>query len=538
AVELPKAPEGAEWTKAPRIVSKLHYRQDRVGFQESGFVHLFVVPAHGGTPRELTSGEWNVGARFDGLGFGAGFDWTPNGRAIVFEGLRDTSGDAHYRSSRIYAVDVASGSIRAVADRPGFWYDPAVSPDGRRVAFVGHDSTGDTYALERLHVIDMDGSGWRTLTAGYDREPTDPLWAANNSGVYFTAQDQGSVNVHFASTGGDVRAITEGAQVLSLGSASRNGVAVGIRSDPDEPGDVVRYSLRGRGRPVRLTDVNADLLAGKRLAPMEEVWYESTGGARVQGWIVKPPDFGAAKTYPLVLEIHGGPFAMYNAGFNLFFQLFAANGYVVLYTNPRGSTGYGEAFSKAIDFRYPGVDYDDLIAGVDAVLAKGYVDASRMYVGGCSGGGVLSSWVIGHTDRFAAAAVRCPVVNWISMAGTTDIPNFTHSFFHQPFWQDPSRWLEQSSLMYVGNVKTPTIVMTGELDIRTPMPQSEEYYVALKMAGVETKLLRFHEEYHGTSSKPSNFMRTVLYMMDWYGQHGGAKAAAVPAEAERASSNP
>jgi dipeptidyl aminopeptidase/acylaminoacyl peptidase len=173
---------------------------------------------------------------------------------------------------------------------------------------------------------------------------------------------------------------------------------------------------------------------------------------------------------------------------------------------------------------------------VDAVIAKGYVDPSRMYVGGCSGGGVLSSWVIGHTDRFAAAAVRCPVTNWISMAGTTDIPNFTHSFFREPFWKDPSRWLEQSTLLYVGNVKTPTIVMTGELDIRTPMPQSEEYYVALKMAGVETKLLRFHEEYHGTSSKPSNFVRTVLYMIDWYRQHGGEAAAA--AEPGRAGSSP
>jgi dipeptidyl aminopeptidase/acylaminoacyl peptidase len=216
---------------------------------------------------------------------------------------------------------------------------------------------------------------------------------------------------------------------------------------------------------------------------------------------------------------------MYNVGFNYMFQNFAANGYVVLFTNPRGSVGYGTDFHNGIDHAYPGVDYDDLMAGVDAAIAGGYVDTTRMYVGGCSGGGVLSSWVIGHTTRFAAAAVRCPVTNWLSMIGQTDVPYFTQGLFHEPFWKNPTRWLEQSSLMYVGNVTTPTLVMTGELDLRTPMPQSEEYYAALKMRGVETMLLRFKEEYHGTGSRPSNFMRTQLYMMSWYQKHGGAEKA-------------
>jgi dipeptidyl aminopeptidase/acylaminoacyl peptidase len=209
---------------------------------------------------------------------------------------------------------------------------------------------------------------------------------------------------------------------------------------------------------------------------------------------------------------------MYNVGFNAAYQNFAANGFVVLYTNPRGSTGYGSAFGNAIFQNYPGPDYDDLMAAVDATIAKGYIDTDRMYVGGCSGGGVLSSWVIGHTDRFAAAAVRCPVINWLSFAGQTDIPLFTHAWFPKPFWEDPKPWLEHSSLMYVGNVKTPTLLMTGELDLRTPMPQTEEYYAALKMRGVPAALLRFEGEYHGTSSKPSNWMRTQLYMMSWYGQ--------------------
>jgi dipeptidyl aminopeptidase/acylaminoacyl peptidase len=227
------------------------------------------------------------------------------------------------------------------------------------------------------------------------------------------------------------------------------------------------------------------------------------------------------------MEIHGGPHAMYNVGFSYQFQNFAANGYVVLYTNPRGSTGYGSPFGNAIERAYPSVDYDDLMAGVDTVVARGYIDSQRMYVGGCSGGGVLSSWVIGHTTRFAAAAVRCPVINWLSMAGQTDVPLFTYNFFDAPFWEKPEQWIKQSSLAYVGNVKTPTLLMTGELDLRTPMPQTEEYYAALKYLKVPVVMLRFNGEYHGTSSKPSNFLRTQLYMLSWYQKHRlGSDAAA------------
>jgi dipeptidyl aminopeptidase/acylaminoacyl peptidase len=235
--------------------------------------------------------------------------------------------------------------------------------------------------------------------------------------------------------------------------------------------------------------------------------------------VVTPPDFDAGKKYPLILEIHGGPFSMYNVAFNYMFQNFAANNFVVLYVNPRGSTGYGTAFSGAIDHNYPGPDYDDLMAGVDATIGKGFVDTTRMYVSGCSGGGVLSSWVIGHTDRFAAAAVRCPVIDWLSMTGNTDVPLFTYSFFEKPFWEDPSEWLSHSSVMSAGKVTTPTLLMTGVLDRRTPMPQTEEYYSALKVRGVPVKLLQFEGEYHGTASKPSNFIRTQLYMMSWFNKY-------------------
>ncbi len=531
-ISMPAAPEGAKWTPAPRIVDRLHYRQDRIGFTDQGFTHLFVVTADGGTPRQLTRGKWNVGARSE-LAGGAGFDFTPDGRTIVFDGLTNTDGDDHYQNAQLYALDVASGAIRQLTRRTGFYANPAISPDGKQVAFAGYDSTPHTHTTSDLWVIGLDGSGMRDLTHDLDRDPNELRWAPDGSGVYFNAGDKGAINVYFASVKGGATAVTTGAQVLTLSSVARDLTAVGLRSDPDAPPDVVRYSLRRPGAPLRLTAVNDDVLQGKRLAKVEEVWYGSSGGARVQAWIVKPPAFDPAKKYPLILEIHGGPFAMYNVGFSYMFQNFAADGYVVLFVNPRGSTGYGSAFTNGIDHNYPGPDYDDLMAGVDTVVGRGYVDSKRMFVSGCSGGGVLSSWVIGHTTRFAAAAVRCPVIDWMSMAGETDIPLFTYSFFDAPFWDKPDQWLAHSSLMYVGKVTTPTMLMTGELDRRTPIPQSEEYFAALKVRHVPTVLLRFAGEFHGTGSKPSNFMRTQLYMMSWFQKWSGTAPTPATVSSER-----
>ena len=528
-IPMPKPPEGTQWTKAPSIVDRLHYRQDRVGYTEPGFTHLFVVPADGGTPRALTSGDWNVGARFDGMVGTVGIDWTPDSRTIVVDGLDVPDADMRYRDADLFAIDVASGNRRKLIAERGNWSNPRMSPDGRLVAFVGHPFTKASYKTEELFVVGLDGSGMRKISSALDRDAVNLHWAPDASGVYFTADDRGTSNVHFAPLSGTPRTVTTGTHMLSLSSVSAKHVGVGVRSAPQQSPDVVRVNLGQGGQVVQLTRVNEDVLTGITLGEVEEITYASSGGTKVQGWMVKPPAFDRSRKYPLIMEIHGGPHGMYGVGFNFMFQLFAANGYTVLYTNPRGSTGYGSAFGNAIERAYPGVDYDDLMAGVDAAIAKGSVDARNMFVGGCSGGGVLSSWVIGHTDRFAAAAVRCPVTDWLSFMGHTDIPLFTANFFDAPFWEKPEQWLKQSPLMYVGNVKTPTLVMTGVLDMRTPMPQSEEYYTALKMRGVDTKLLRFEGEYHGTTTKPSNFMRTALYMMSWYKQHSRPSAPSTEA---------
>lgn len=516
-IDMPAAPQGATWTPAPKHVTTLHYRQDRRGFNRPGTVHLFVIPADGGTPRQLTKGPGHVGGRFDGQQGSVAYAWMPDGRAIVVEGMLDSTADMNYRNSNLYLVQVATGATTRLTAQDGVWGDPAISPDGRRIAYTGYPASRASYQAGHLWLMNADGSGARKISGSLDDDPIGVQWARDGSGLYLTLAQRGTSNLWFVpASGGDPRPVTRGTHLLAVPSIA-GAVGAGIRSGPLQPSDIVRVDLRS-GAVTQLTHVNDDLLAGVTLGRVEHLPYTSSGGTAVEGWLVKPPGFDPAKRYPLIMEIHGGPHGMYNVGFSPMYQQFASKGYLVLYTNPRGSTGYGSPFGNAIERAYPGVDYDDLMAGVDAAIARGNVDTTRMYVGGCSGGGVLSSWVIGHTDRFAAAAVRCPVIDWLSFAGQTDIPYFTYNFFDKPFWEDPEPWLKQSSLMHVGKVTTPTLVMTGELDLRTPMPQSEEYYSALKMRGVPAELLRFEGEYHGTGSRPSNWMRTQLYMLDWYGR--------------------
>ena len=514
-ISMPTAPQGAHWMATPRAVETLHYRQDQVGFLEDGHNHLFVVSADGGAPRQITTGKWSAGA--GELRGAVLMDWTPDSKSIVFEADRSAEADLHYQTSQLLVADIESGATRELVGKPGSWTRPAVSPDGKSVAFTGYPQSKRTHSVADLYVVPFAGGEMRKISGDYDRDPLNMRWAPDSAGVYFDAEDRGSRNAQFAAlAGGGVKAVTTGAHVLTMDSVSSDLMAAGTRTDPENPPEVVRYNLRRPKEITKLTNVNAGLLAGMHLAKTEEINFPSSGNAKVQGWVVKPPDFDATKKYPLILEIHGGPFSMYSVAFNYMFQNFAANDFVLLYLNPRGSTGYGTAFSGGIDHNYPGPDYDDLMAGVDATISKGFVDTTRMYVSGCSGGGVLSSWVIGHSDRFAAAAVRCPVIDWMSMTGNSDIPLFTYSFFQKPFWEDPSDWLAHSSVMTVGKVTTPTLLMTGVLDRRTPMPQTEEYYAALKVRGVPVKMLQFEGEYHGTASKPSNFIRTQLYMMSWF----------------------
>jgi len=506
SVSLPARPEGARWTEGPKIVDRLSYRRDRQGFMDTSHSHLFVVPADGGTARRLTDGEWDH----------SGPEWTPDGREILFTSLRVEDADYEWRESEIYAVNVETGAIRQLTTRRGPDSGPVPSPDGRLIAYQGSDWSTDTYVEPGLYVMNADGSEPRRIAGEMGGGMGNLTWAPDGSGLYFNASMKGTQNVWVAPLDGEAQPVTQGDHLLSFSSMDRGGITmVGTLSSYHEPGDVVAFQIRRPGAVRKLTAVNADLLGGVKLGEVHEIWYRSVGDLDVQGWYITPPDFDPSKRYPLILTIHGGPHSQYTVGFNFSWQEHAARGYVVLYTNPRGSSGYGSSFGNEINNAYPGYDFDDLMKGVDEVLAKGFIDERNLFVYGGSGGGVLTAWIVGHTDRFAAASSNFPVINWLSFVGTTDGPSWYRNFEKFP-WEDPSEHLRRSPLMYVGNVKTPTMLMTGELDLRTPISQTEEFYAALKIQKVPTVMLRFKGEFHGTSSIPSNSLRTQLYLQSWF----------------------
>ncbi len=515
---IPGKPAGATWTAPPKIVDRLNYRSDWTGYIDAGYAQVFVVPASGGTPTQLTTGPWNHGQ----------LAWSRDGKEILFSSLRVPEAEYEWRETEIYAVDVASKAIRQLTRRKGPDSGPVVSPDGRSVAYLGYDWTDDTYITNKLYVMGIDGSNPRQLARSLDRSPENVTWAPDGSGLYFMAQDLGQSHLFFAPvSGGEARKLSKGDVFLSqLSAAGARGAA--ILNTVDSPGDIVVFDL-ATPAPRKITDLNGDVLAGKRLATVEEIWYPSVEGLKIQGWVIKPPDFDPSKKYPLMLSIHGGPHGMFASTMSYMWwewQIYAGMGYVVLHTNPRGSSGYGSAFGNAIKNAYPGKDYDDLIAGVDTVINRGYVDTNKLFVYGCSGGGVLTAWVVGHTDRFTAASSECPVTNWLSFVGTTDGPGWYRNFAKLP-WEDPSEHLRRSPLMYVGNVKTPTLLITGEGDLRTPMPQTEEYYMALKMRKVPTAMVRLQDEWHAYFNRPSNFLHTLNLREQWF-QKYTRPAPAIP----------
>ena len=511
-VTMPARPEGAKWVEPARVIDRLNYRSDGSGFRPEGFMHLFVVSDAGGTPRQLTDGDFNHNAP----------EWMPDSQTIVFSAVRKPDAEYVRFGTEIYALNVRTNQVTQLTDRDGQDQEPAVSPNGRFIAYIGSDRNEDTYNVSKLYVMDASGQNKRVLTETFDRSPFGLMWSEDNNEIYFSTEDKGTNNLYSVSrTGGAVRQITKGNHQLLSSDMSRNGVVAGVSSDYKEPGDIVAFNLK-QPVPRKITNVNDDLLENRKLGDVEEIWYDSVGGMRVQGWIVKPPDFNPAKKYPLILYIHGGPHAMYGVGFNFEFQNHAAEDYVVLYTNPRGSTGYGKRFGNAINNAYPGQDYDDLMKGVDETIKRGYIDEKNLFVTGGSGGGVLTAWIVGHTDRFAAAVSMKPVVNWYSFVGTTDGADWYYNFKKLP-WEDPAEHIQRSPITYVGNVKTPTMLLTGELDLRTPMEQTEQYYRALKLRKVPTAMVRLNNEYHGFNAlglrHPSNRLSQILYLRQWFDKY-------------------
>jgi dipeptidyl aminopeptidase/acylaminoacyl peptidase len=508
-VKMPARPVGAKWIDPPRVVDRLNYRSDGQGYRMDGYEHIYTIPDTGGTPHQVTDGNYNDGPP----------EWTPDSKSILFSGIRKPDAEYLRNDTEVYAVSITDGSVKALTDRKGPDSGPRISPDGRLVAYTGYDQSDNTYTVSKLCLMDIDGSNKRTLTEGFDRSTAALIWAPDGSGVYFSTEDKGADNLYFEPvSGGQPKQVTTGNQRLTVSSICKNGTAAGVLSNPTEPGDVVVFDVANPS-PKKITAVNDDLLDGVRLGSVEEIWYDSVGGKRIQGWIVKPPDFDPARKYPLMLYIHGGPAAMYGVNFDFEFQAHAAAGFVVLYTNPRGSTGYGREFGNAINNAYPGQDYDDLMNGVDAVIKKGYIDDRNLFVCGGSGGGVLTSWIVGHTHRFTAAVCMKPVINWYSFVGTTDGADWYYNFKKLP-WEDPSEHLRRSSITYVGNVTTPTMMLDGEIDMRTPIEETEQFYRALKLRKIDTVMIRIADEYHGIGNRhPSNKIAQILYLREWFERH-------------------
>ena len=299
---------------------------------------------------------------------------------------------------------------------------------------------------------------------------------------------------------------------------SEDGEVAFTLADTQRPSDIATIK---RGNAQRLTTLNKDALGNKQLAKVEEIWIKSSHDELpIQGWIAYPPEFDSSKKYPLILEIHGGPVANYGPHFSTEIQLFAAKGNVVLYMNPRGSNSYGKEFAQTIHHNYPSNDFDDLMTGVDAVIAKGFIDESKLFVTGGSGGGVLTAWIVGHTDRFAAAVVAKPVINWISFVLTADFyPFFADYWFPGKPWDHIEHYMKRSPISYVGSVKTPTMLLTGESDYRTPISETEQFYQALKLQGVDTAMVRIPNASHGITARPSNLMTKVAYIQWWFDKH-------------------
>jgi dipeptidyl aminopeptidase/acylaminoacyl peptidase len=511
----PPKPEGANWAPPVKVIDSVIWRVDGAGYLDAGFQHVFVVSAEGGTPRQLTEGDFN----HDGP-----LSFTPDGKRVVFSANRGADWERDPQNTEVFSVDIATQQLTQLTSRQGPDNAPVVSPDGKRIAYLGYDDRYQGYQVTHIYVMDSDGKNPRAVTAAFDREFADPRWAADGRGIYATYDDRGVRKLALVSLDGKVKTVASGLGGVDLGrpytsgsfSVSRNGRAAFVHNTPERPADVA--IAHGSGGARVLTRLNDDLLGGKTLGAVREItWKSSKDQREVQGWVITPPDYDPAKKYPLILEIHGGPFAAYGPNYTTEMQLFAAAGYIVLYANPRGSTSYGEQFGNLIHHAYPGDDYDDLMSGVDALVAEGHVDPNNLFVTGGSGGGVLTAWIVGKTDRFRAAVVAKPVINWASFVLTSDFNNFFYRYWFgaQP-WEQPEQYWKRSPLSLVGNVKTPTMLLTGEADYRTPIAESEQYYQALKLRKVDTVMVRIPEASHGMTGRPSNLIAKVDNILAWF----------------------
>jgi dipeptidyl aminopeptidase/acylaminoacyl peptidase len=517
--QLPAKPEGAKWNDPPIYIDELVYRRDGSGYVKPGHQQLFIISTEGGSPIQLTSTAHDYRGRLS---------WSSDSRSIYFSANIRDDADYQPRNSELYRLNIMSGQIEELTDKFGPDFAPTISPDRKTIAYLGFDDKKQGYQITRLYTFDISSKKSAVVSGNFDNSIYDIKWESNGKGLYFLYDEEGNTKIGHITLDGKITKKADNIGGTSLGrpynsgsfSVSAKGTLAFTLSTPAHPADLAIIDKRSTLN--QLTRLNDDIFQFKKLGNVEEIWYESSYDQRkIQGWIITPPDFDSRKKYPLILEIHGGPFANYGDRFTAELQFFASAGYVVLYTNPRGSTSYGEEFGNLIHHDYPNHDYDDLMSGVDAVIDRGYIDETRLFVTGGSGGGVLTSWIVGHTDRFRAAVVAKPVINWYSFVLTSDgSASYIDYWFPGKPWDELEHYMERSPISYIGNVTTPTMILTGEEDYRTPISETEQYYKALKLQKVETAMVRIPGASHGIAARPSNLIAKVVYIMKWFESYG------------------
>ena len=513
-VQLPGKPAGADWADAPIYIDSVQYRRDGAGYLPAGHSHVYLMPAEGGTPRQVTKGEFSVGGNLS---------WAADGSALYFSANMHANPIDSPVDSGIYRLDLDTQALTKLTDRDGPDSSPKVSPNGRHIAFLGYDDRKLAHQANRLYVMDIDGTNVRNLTEDLDRSVSDFEWTADGRSLFFSYDDKGQGHLALQSLRGVTETLTDGLGGLSYSrpytggqfSVAANDTVVFTQLAHDRPAELA--VLQG-SQTRQITNINRDFLAKRTLARVEEFWVESSVDEQnIQGWIMYPPGFDERQSYPLILEIHGGPHTAYGPVFAMELQLMAAQGYVVIYTNPRGSSSYGEDFANLIHHNYPSQDYNDLMDAVDAVVARGFVNPDELFIMGGSGGGVLTSWSIAHTDRFAAAAVVNPVINWFSFVLTADMyPYFSQYWFPGLPWDNLEHYMQHSPISHVGKVETPVLLFTGESDHRTPISETEQYYQALQLRGIDSAMVRVPGASHALHARPSNLMAKPAYAVYWF----------------------
>lgn len=533
----PPKPEGAQWAEPLAVITDIAYRRDTEGYLRPGYSHAFVVPADGGAARQLTFGA------FDEHGPIA---WTPDGRHLLLSGNRTEGWQLDASASQIYQVSVIDEKLAQLTHRAGPATTPRISPDGKKIAYLGFDDHMLGHQDAHVYVMDRDGGNDHSISDSLNRSIDDLQWASDGRSLFIQYTDAAITKVARLKLDGSLKPVVTGLsgsqldRPYTLGGAfsvSAGGIVAFASGSSDAPADL---SIARDTGTTRLTRLNDNLLAGKKLAETRHLTVRSSVDQRpIDAWLVTPQSFDPSKKYPLILEIHGGPYGCYGDLFSTDYQLYAAAGYLVLYANPRGSTSYGEEFANLIQGDYPGHDYDDLMSAVDAAIATGSVDPDQLFVTGGSGGGILTAWIVGRTHRFRAAAAQKPVINYVSYVLTTDeattVPK--HWFGKMP-WEDPEAYWKHSPLSLVGNVTTPTLLVVGREDYRTPVSESEQLYEALQLRGVPTALVEVPGASHTSlTARPSQSAAKVSAILAWFDRYRLAPTNAMRGTAANAPSS-